>query len=107
MPSPIPLLRTTLPALACAFALACESPGPPTKATSDQINQMNQDYGGASTGFGRAPDWSAMMTAIRSAKDSADRKHWISEFAHHTAALPESLRAQRVAELQQLMREGR
>lgn len=94
--------------VACASGLACESPGPPTKASTAQVNQMNQEVGGGSSGFGIAPpDWPAMSKAIRSATDSADRLHWISEFAHHTAALPESLRAQRVAELQQLMREVR
>jgi hypothetical protein len=93
--------------LACASALACvDSPGPPNKATTAQIDQMNEEVGGASSGFGIAPpDWPAMSKAIRGARDSVDRMHWISEFAHHAAALPESLRIVRLAELRQLIRE--
>jgi hypothetical protein len=66
---------------------------------------MNQEIG---AGSGEAaPNWAALAKAIRDAANSVDRLHWISEFAHHTAALPESLRTQRLAELRQLMREVR
>lgn len=95
-------------ALVCALGLACvNSPGPPSQATTAQINQMNQEIGGGSGGFAAAPDWPAMAKNIRSATDSVERRHWISEFARHAVALPESLRVQRLAELKQLMREGR
>lgn len=94
--------------IASASALACASPGPPNKATAAQVNQMNQEVGGGSSGFGIAPpDWPAMSKAIRGTRDRVERMHWIGEFAHHAAALPESLRTQRLAELKQLMREVR
>ena len=96
----------TLTVVACSACLPA-SPGPPTKATVAQVEQMNLEFSGGSTGFGVAPDWPAIMKSIRSATNAADRQHWISEFAYHTAALPESLRTVRLAELQQLMREGR
>jgi hypothetical protein len=96
-------------AIVCMLGFTClSSPGAPSKATSAQIDQMNQEIGGGSGGFGIAPpDWPAMAKKIRTATDSVDRRHWISEFARHTVALPESLRVLRLAELKQLMREGR
>ena len=94
-------------AIAWGFAVACESPGPPTKASSQQIDAMNQEIGSGSGSFGKAADWSAMTQSIRTARDSVDRMHWIAEFAHHAAALPESLRVLRMAELQQVLREVR
>lgn len=96
-------------AVAALSTLACvNSPGPPTKATQPQIDLMNQEVGGGSGSFGVAPpDWPAMSKAIRTPRDSADRLHWIGEFAYHAAALPESLRTLRFAELQQLLREVR
>ena len=96
-------------AIACTLAFSClDSPGAPKKATTAQIDQMNQESGAGSSNFAAAPpDWPAMSRAIRTARDSLERVHWIAEFAHHAIALPESLRTQRFAELKQLMREGR
>jgi len=96
-------------AIACMMGFTClSSPGAPNKATDAQIAQMSQEYDAGSSNFAAAPpDWPAMSKAIRAARDSAERMHLISEFAHHVAALPESLRTQRMAELRQLSREVR
>jgi len=100
-------VRATLCVLVCASGYGCSTPGAPTKATTAQIDQMNQEIAGGSSSAALAPDWPAMAKKIQIATDPMDRRHWISEFAHHAAALPESLRIQRLAELKQLMREGR
>jgi hypothetical protein len=101
-------IKLLVSAVACASALACVSSlGPPNKATTAQVNQMNQEISGGSSGFGIAPDWAAMSKAIGDARNSVDRLHWIGEFAHHAAALPEPLRTQRLTELKQLVREAR
>jgi hypothetical protein len=96
-------------AAVCSLGLTClSSPGAPSKATAAQIDQMNQESGAGSSNFAAAPpDWPAMSRAIRTARDSVERVHWIAEFAHHAIALPESLRTQRLAALKQLMREVR
>lgn len=107
------LIRTraalAISAAASSLAFTClSSPGAPSKATAAQIDQMSQEYDAGSGDFAAAaPDWPAMSRAIRAERDSAERKHLISEFAHHVAALPESLRTQRMVELRQLTREVR
>ncbi len=106
------LIRTraalAISAAACSLGFTClSSPGAPSKATAAQIDQMSQEYDAGTSNLAAAHDWPAMSKAIRTARDSAERMHLISEFAHHVAALPESLRTQRMAELRQLMREVR
>ena len=94
--------------VACALGLACtNSPGPPSKATTAQIDQMNQEIASGSASSDAAANWAELAQAIRTARDPVDRMHWISEFARHAAVLPEPARAQRLVELKQLMLEVR
>lgn len=94
--------------VAGSLGLACtNSPGPPSKATTAQIDQMNQEIASGSASSEAAANWADLAQAIRTAPDPVNRMHGISEFARHAAALPEPSRTQRMVELKQLMLEVR